>query len=243
MLVSVKKQRQSCWIDEEPPENDLPIALDFVGSAYEGGESVALENAYSKKRTKGSMWVAGSLAVHFLVFPMVYSVWMYLANRQDSVENTPQVAVSQSIRIGNPIVENGDVLITVDILPATEVVKGTETVRISKDSAGTEAAETAEITEAADAAETAETAEITEVADAAEITEVGEVVKNTETARISKDSAGTEVADAAEVTETAEITKVAEVVKGTEVADAVKSTEASEKPETSEATTVIESMK
>lgn len=180
MLVSVKKQRQSCWIDEEPPENDLPIALDFVGSAYEGGESVALENAYSKKRTKGSMWVAGSLAVHFLVFPMVYSVWMYLANRQDSVENTPQVAVSQSIRIGNPIVENGDVLITVDILPATEVVKGTETVKIPKDSAGTEAAETAEITEVADAAETAEIAEVTKVADAVKSTEASEKPETSE---------------------------------------------------------------
>ena len=204
MLVSVKKQRQSCWIDEEPPENDLPIALDFVGSAYEGGESVALENAYSKKRTKGSMWVAGSLAVHFLVFPMVYSVWMYLANRQDSVENTPQVAVSQSIRIGNPIVENGDVLITVDILPATEVVKGTETVKIPKDSAGTEAAETAE---AADAAE------------ASEITEVAEVVKGTESVRISKDSEITKVADAVKSTEasekpeTSEATTVIETMK------------------------------
>lgn len=202
MLVSVKKQRQSCWIDEEPPENDLPIALDFVGSAYEGGESVALENAYSKKRTKGSMWVAGSLAVHFLVFPMVYSVWMYLANRQDSVENTPQVAVSQSIRIGNPIVENGDVLITVDILPATEVVKGTETVKIPKDSAGTEAAETAEITEVADAAETAETAEITEVADAAEITEIAEVTKVADAVKSTEASEKPETSEATTVIET-----------------------------------------
>lgn len=189
MLVSVKKQRQSCWIDEEPPENDLPIALDFVGSAYEGGESVALENAYSKKRTKGSMWVAGSLAVHFLVFPMVYSVWMYLANRQDSVENTPQVAVSQSIRIGNPIVENGDVLITVDILPATEVVKGTESVRISKDSAGTEVADAAEVTE---------TAEITKVAEVVKVTKVADAVKSTE---------------ASEKPETSEATTVIETMK------------------------------
>lgn len=202
MLVSVKKQRQSCWIDEEPPENDLPIALDFVGSAYEGGESVALENAYSKKRTKGSMWVAGSLAVHFLVFPMVYSVWMYLANRQDSVENTPQVAVSQSIRIGNPIVENGDVLITVDILPATEVVKGTETVKIPKDSAGTEAAETAEITEVADAAETAETAEITEVADAAETAEIAEVTKVADAVKSTEASEKPETSEATTVIET-----------------------------------------
>lgn len=202
MLVSVKKQRQSCWIDEEPPENDLPIALDFVGSAYEGGESVALENAYSKKRTKGSMWVAGSLAVHFLVFPMVYSVWMYLANRQDSVENTPQVAVSQSIRIGNPIVENGDVLITVDILPATEVVKGTETVKIPKDSAGTEAAETAEITEVADAAETAETAEITKVADAAETAEIAEVTKVADAVKSTEASEKPETSEATTVIET-----------------------------------------
>lgn len=199
MLVSVKKQRQSCWIDEEPPENDLPIALDFVGSAYEGGESVALENAYSKKRTKGSMWVAGSLAVHFLVFPMVYSVWMYLANRQDSVENTPQVAVSQSIRIGNPIVENGDVLITVDILPATEVVKGTETVKIPKDSAGTEAAETAEITEVADAAETAE---ITKVADAAETAEIAEVTKVADAVKSTEASEKPETSEATTVIET-----------------------------------------
>lgn len=36
MLVSVKKQRQKIWIDEETqPEDEVEIALDFVGSPYE----------------------------------------------------------------------------------------------------------------------------------------------------------------------------------------------------------------
>lgn len=36
MLVSVKKQRQNLWIDEETqPEDEVEIALDFVGSPYE----------------------------------------------------------------------------------------------------------------------------------------------------------------------------------------------------------------
>ena len=51
MLVSVKKQRQKIWIDEETqPEDEVEIALDFVGSPYENQGLSPLGTSAHKER-------------------------------------------------------------------------------------------------------------------------------------------------------------------------------------------------
>lgn len=54
MLVSVKKKRQKFWIDEEPHhEEEVAVALDFVGSPYEKHGLCPLEGALERNENRG----------------------------------------------------------------------------------------------------------------------------------------------------------------------------------------------